>query len=85
MSRALVKQSKAKGVVPAVASGFVPGLGQLLNGESDKAIGVFGVSLVAGLGLWSAIPILGGVAGLVAGGTWLYGVVDGYRGARRKR
>lgn len=85
MSKALVKHSKAKGLVPAVASGFVPGLGQLINGETEKAIGVFGVSLIAGLGLWTAIPIVGGVAGIIAGGTWVYGVVDGYIGARKKR
>jgi TM2 domain-containing membrane protein YozV len=72
-------------VLPAVASGFVPGLGQLLNGESDKAIGVFVVSAVAGLGIWSAIPLIGPLAGLVAGGTWVYGVADGYVSGKRKR
>ena len=94
MSKALIRRpggsggSTGRGVVSGVASGFVPGLGQLINGESDKAIGVFAVAAVAGLGLWSSIPILGPVAGLVAGGTWLYGVADGYltgkRGKRRR-
>ena len=85
MSKALVKRSKGGGLVPAVASGFVPGLGQLLNGEGDKAIGVFVVAAVAGLGIWSAIPILGGVAGLIGGATWIYGVADGYITGRKKR
>ena len=89
MSKALIKHdgggSKARGIVPAVASGFVPGLGQLINGEGDKALGVFVVAAVAGLGLWSSIPLIGPVAGLVAGGTWLYGVADGFLTARKKR
>ena len=84
MSKALVKRSQLKGVVPAVASGVVPGLGQLINGQSDKAIGVFAVSFLAGLGVWSAIPVIGTMAGLVAGGTWIYGVADGYLTARKK-
>ena len=83
MSKALTKQSKATGVVPAVCSGLLPGLGQLVNGEKDKAIGVFVVA--AGAGLLTAVPLIGGIAGVVAGGTWLYGVADGYFGARRKR
>lgn len=91
MSRSLVPRSggsgsTGKGVVSGVASGFVPGLGQLINGEGDKALGVFAVAVVSGLGFWSAIPILGTVAGLVAGGTWIYGVADGYlTGKRGKR
>lgn len=96
MSRALMRQnsgssgggSTGKGVLSGVASGVVPGLGQLINGEGDKALGVFVVTAVAGLGLWAAIPLLGPVAGLVAGGTWLYGVADGYltgKNGKRRR
>jgi TM2 domain-containing membrane protein YozV len=67
MSKSLVKSSSssgsgAAGIVPAVASGFVPGLGQLVNGEVDKAIGVFAVSTVAGLGIIGALPLIGGIA-----------------------
>lgn len=83
MSTALDKPSKAKGVVPAVCSGLLPGLGQLVNGEKDKAIGVFVVA--AGAGLLTAVPLIGGVAGVIAGGTWLYGVADGYFSARKKK
>ena len=79
----LVKRSKSGGgVVPAVASAIIPGLGQLFNGDSDKAIGVFAVSVVAGLGFWAGIPLIGGVAGAIAVGTYIYGVANGYTGRR---
>ncbi len=81
MSKSLVRRSKGGGVVPAVCSGLLPGAGQLVNGESDKAIGVFVVA--AGAGLLTQVPLIGGIAALVAGGTWLYGVIDGYMGKRR--
>lgn len=77
--------SAADGVVPAVASAVVPGLGQLINGESDKAIGIFAVAVVAGLSFWGGIPVLGGLAGLIAGGTWVYGIADGYFTGRKTR
>jgi TM2 domain-containing membrane protein YozV len=85
MSKALVKSGGGSGVVPAVCSAIVPGVGQLVNGESDKALGVFTVYTVAGLGIVGAIPIVGWAAGLVAGATWLYGVADGYIQGKRKR
>jgi TM2 domain-containing membrane protein YozV len=87
MSKALVKSSGsgASGILPAVASGFVPGLGQLVNGEVDKAIGVFAVATVAGLGFIGAIPLIGGVAALVGTATWIYGVGDAYFTGRKKR
>ncbi len=79
MSKALVPtRGSGSGVVPAVCSAIVPGLGQLVNKETDKAIGVFAVYVVAGASLLGAIPIIGTAAGLVAGATWLYGVADGY-------
>jgi len=87
MSKALTKYGgkKGGGVVPAVASGFIPGLGQLINGQGEKAIGVFATATLAGLGLWASIPVIGTVAGLVAGGTWIYGVADGYFTGKKKR
>jgi hypothetical protein len=62
----------------------IPGVGQLVNGETNKAIGVFAVYVVAGAGFIGAIPLLGPVAGLVAAGTWLYGVADGYLTGKKK-
>jgi hypothetical protein len=88
MSKALVKRSGGggggSGVVPAVCSALIPGVGQLVNGETDKAIGVFAVAVVSGASLLGAIPIIGGIAGLVYGATWLYGVADGYIQGKKK-
>jgi hypothetical protein len=87
MSKALVRRSGGgggSGVVPAVCSALIPGLGQLVNGETDKALGVFAVSVVAGASFLGAIPIIGTVAGIVAAGTWLYGVADGYVQGKKK-
>jgi len=84
MSKALVRQSKGSGVVPAVCSAIIPGVGQLVNGETDKAIGVFVVAAISGASIIGAIPLIGSVAGLVYGATWLYGVADGYLQGRKK-
>ena len=88
MSKALVKRSSSggggSGVVPAVCSAIIPGVGQLVNGETDKAIGVFVVSVVAGAGFLGAIPLIGPVAAIVGGATWLYGVADAYIQGRKK-
>jgi TM2 domain-containing membrane protein YozV len=86
MGKALVKHSGSAvdGAVPAIASAVIPGLGQLINGEGDKALGVFVIATLAGLGFWAGIPLIGGLAGLVAGVTWVYGVADGYVQGRRK-
>jgi len=90
MSRALVKSSGGKrdnagGIIPAACSAVVPGLGQLINGDTDKAIGVFVVAAVSGAGFLGAIPLIGSVAGLVWGATWLYGVADGFLEGRKRR
>jgi len=86
MSKALVRRSSGRGsgVVPAVCSAIIPGVGQLVNGETDKAIGVAAVYFVAGAGVIGAIPIVGWAAGIVAAGTWLYGVADGYLQGKKK-
>ncbi len=86
MSKALTRSSRrggGGGIVPAICSAVVPGVGQLLNGESEKAIGVFVVAGVSGLGFLGAIPLLGSLAGLVYAGTWVYGVGDAYLRGRR--
>ena len=84
-SKALVRRGSGSGIVPAVGSALVPGLGQLINGETDKAIGVFVVSLVAGLSVIGAIPFLGYIAWLVGLATWIYAVTDAYVIGKRKR
>lgn len=86
MSKALVKSNRGggSGVVPAVCSALIPGLGQLVNGETDKAIGVFVVSAVTGIGIVLSLPVLGPLAGLIGTATWIYGVADGYVQGRKK-
>ena len=88
MSKALVRRSggsgSGNGVVPAVASALIPGVGQLVNGEVDKAIGVFAVAAIAGASFLGAIPLIGSIAGLVYGATWVYGVADGYIQGKKK-
>ncbi|MBA3395465.1 MAG: hypothetical protein H0T89_22645 [Deltaproteobacteria bacterium] len=80
MSKALVRQNKGggSGIVPAVCSALIPGVGQLVNGQTDKAIGVFAVAVVTGASVIGAIPLIGSLAGLIYGATWIYGVADGY-------
>ncbi len=75
----------SSGVVPGVASLLVPGLGQLVNGQSDKAIGMFSVWAIAGLGIIGAIPLVGWVAGGVVTAMHVYAGADGYLTARKKR
>ena len=89
MSNSLVRRSgsggsTARGLVAGGASAVVPGLGQLLNGDSDKALGVFAVAAVTGASFLGGLPLIGGVAGLVYGATWVYGIADGYLTGRRK-
>jgi len=87
MSTSLVKSSRGKGgsgIIPAVCSAAIPGVGQLVNGETDKAIGVFVVAAVSASSFIAALPLLGSVAGLVYGATWLYGVADGFVQGRRR-
>ena len=87
-SNALVKSSGSgggSGVVPAVCSFFIPGVGQLINGESDKAIGVFVVSVATGAAFLAGLPILGAVFGLAHAATHIYAVGDAYIQGRKKK
>jgi len=91
MSNALVKRGRGgghdnvAGVIPAVCSAVLPGLGQLINGETDKALGVFAVAVVTGAGFIASLPLIGPLAGVVWTGTWIYGVADGFLQGRKKR
>lgn len=87
MSKALTKSSRgsvADGAVPAVCSAVIPGVGQLVNRESDKALGMFAVWAVTGASFVAGLPLVGGVFGLVSGATWLYSIGDGYFKGRKK-
>ena len=87
MSKALVKSSgdAGSGVVPAVGSLVVPGVGQLINGETDKAIGMFVVSVVTGAAFLVGLPLIGGIFGLAHLATHAYAVGDAYVQGKRKK
>ncbi len=87
MSKALVKSDGGggSGVVPAAASLIIPGVGQLINGESDKALGVFVVSVATGAAFLVGLPLVGGIFGLAHLATHVYAVGDAYIQGRRKR
>jgi hypothetical protein len=84
MTKALVRRGKGSGVVPAACSAIIPGVGQLVNGETDKALGVFVVAAVSGASIVGALPVLGAAAGVVYAATWLYGVADGFVQGRKR-
>lgn len=87
MSKELVKyssESHSSGVVPAVCSFFIPGVGQMINGETDKAIGVFVVAAATGAAFLGGLPILGGILGLVHVATHVYAVGDAWIQGRKK-
>ncbi|HEY1552641.1 MAG TPA: hypothetical protein VGG28_32655 [Kofleriaceae bacterium] len=86
MSNALVKSSGrgGTGIVPAAASLVLPGVGQLINGESDKALGVFVVAVATGAAFLGGLPIIGGICGLVHLATHVYAIGDAYIQGRKK-
>ncbi len=84
MSKALVRRGSGNGIVPAVCSAVIPGVGQLVNGETDKAIGVFAVAAVTGLAFLGGLPLLGGIFGLAHLATHVYAVGDAYIQGRKK-
>lgn len=86
MSKALVKSGGGgSGVVPGVCSALLPGLGQVVNGESDKGVGMMAVALIAGAGFVGALPLIGWLAGPVYAVTWVYSVADAAIQGRKKR
>ena len=84
MSNAMIKHSQepnnARGVVAGVGSAFLPGLGQLINGETDKAVGVAVVAIGAGLLSGIGLPLMGLVYTCTAG----YAAIDGFVQGRKK-
>jgi hypothetical protein len=79
------KRSKLSGIAPAGASLVVPGVGQLINGDGKKAVGVFGVALATGAAFMTGLPLLGGIIGVAHLATHAYAVGDAYYRARKKR
>lgn len=85
MRNSFGKPSASTGIVPAAASLAVPGVGQLINGQGKKAIGVFGVALATGAAFLTGLPLLGAVIGVAHLATHAYAVGDAYVMARKKR
>jgi hypothetical protein len=86
MSNALVKSSGGggSGIVPAAASLVIPGVGQLINGDSDKAIGVFVVFIATGAAFLGGLPLIGGICGLAHLATHVYAAGDAWIQGRKK-
>lgn len=86
MPKALVKTSSGggSGVVPAVCSLLLPGVGQLINGETDKAIGVFVVAAASGAAFLGGLPLIGALCGFVHAVTHIYAVGDAYVQGRKR-
>jgi TM2 domain-containing membrane protein YozV len=84
---ALVKSepNHTRGAVAGVAGFLIPGLGQLMNGETDKAIGMGVVFVATGFALLTGLPLLGGVVAAVHAGMHVVGGIDGYIQGRKKR
>ena len=76
MSTSLAKRNDGPHPIPALCSAVLPGLGQMVKGDTDKGVGILVVAVVAGSGFVAGVPRVGAAAGIVAGATWLYGVVD---------
>jgi len=79
------KRSKAAGVVPATASLVLPGVGQLINGQGKKAVGVFGAAMATGAAFMTGMPVVGTIIAAAHVVTHVYAVGDAYVQARKKR
>jgi TM2 domain-containing membrane protein YozV len=71
-------------VISLVASLIIPGLGQILNDDTQKGIIImaayFGSIILGGILL---IVLIGIVLLLAAIPIWIYGMIDAYNGAKR--
>ena len=50
----------------------------------SRGTAVFGAPRFWTSAFLGSLPLIGGIAGLVAGGTWIYAVADGYVTGKRK-
>ncbi len=66
------------GIGQAIASALLPGLGQLINGETGKALLVFLVWLACSITVLRHFPLIGPLVAVIGALTWLYGVIDAW-------
>ena len=83
MSNELAKTDSGGGVLPAVASGLLPGLGQLINGQTDKAIGVAVSAAATGLVI-AKLPLMHHLGHWAFLAVWVYAVGDAFFTRRKK-
>ena len=82
--------SNTRGLVSGVPSFFIPGSGQLINGEGDKALGMAAVwgGALALTFLGGGLPLIGGLAAWIGGtvglGTQVVASADGFIQGRKK-
>lgn len=81
-------KNNARNAVPSAISYFIPGAGQVLNGEIKKglAMAASAIALAAGQikALYTGKPKLGGVFGAATTGLYIYSAIDAYRGPKNK-
>lgn len=73
-----------RGALPALCSALVPGAGQLVNRQVDKAIGVMLLAALTGAGLLRIVPLFGPAATALFGATYVYAIADAFLAARRR-
>lgn len=79
--------STGKKVGVGIASGFIPGLGQMVNGEWGKGLAFFGTNLLTSilLGTHTAGGVLKDVVlGAVGLGISIFSIVDAVKGAKKQ-
>ena len=69
--------SRREPAISLALSFFLPGLGTIVNGDSGKGVAIMGGYL---LGVLLSIVLVGIP---IMMGFWIWGLVDGYRGAQR--
>ena len=78
MSSLVPKGSTTKGLFAGIASALVPGSGQIINGQSDKGLGMATVAIGSGIVAWLGLPLISTVASVVWLGTAGYSAIDAY-------
>jgi TM2 domain-containing membrane protein YozV len=79
----MVVSPKSAGLA-VIASFLLPGLGSMINGEGGKGAAMLVGFLVLQLLFWMTIWFLVGLIFLpFILGLWVWGMYDGYEGARR--
>lgn len=63
--------------ISLLVSFFLPGVGSMMNGETNKGVGILVGYIVCVFLFWLIVPAIAAV------GLWVWGMVDAYQGAQR--